>query len=68
MSEEVKDIFQAKAGALSEANQEILNGYIVAWIDHSKVTQSKEEWKTLCERSKKEECAFYRHGCERLLS
>ena len=54
MSEEVKDISQAKAGALSEANQEILNGYIVAWIDHFKVTQSKEEWKTLCERSKKE--------------
>ena len=47
MSEEVKDISQAKAGALSEANQEILNGYIVAWIDHFKVTQSKEEWKTL---------------------
>ena len=56
MSKEVQDIFQAKAGALSEANQEILNGYIVAWIDHSKVTQSKEEWKTLWERSKKEEC------------
>ena len=30
MSKEVQDIFQAKAGALSEANQEILNDYIVA--------------------------------------
>ena len=56
MSKEVQDIFQAKAGALSEANQEILNDYIVAWIAHSKVTQSKDDWKTLWERSKSEEC------------
>lgn len=56
MSKEVQDIFQTKAGALSEANQEILSDYIVAWIDHSKATQSKAEWKTLWERSKKEEC------------
>ena len=56
MSKEVQDIFQAKAGALSETNQEILNDYIVAWIAHSKATQSKDEWKALWERSKSEEC------------